>query len=157
MSQHDFLAQAVAKARESTLAGGFPAGSVLVKDSKIISSGISIGNKNYDPTSHSEIAAIRAACTTLATTDLSGAVLYSSLEPCMMCLAAAQWGKLSKIVFACAKNNVSADYYGGNYRTDSLNALFLQPLQIEHDASHQTSSLAIIHEWERQLIADRSI
>ena len=151
MSKHDFLTLAIAKAQESVAKGGFPAGSILVKDSSIVGEGISIGNPLYDPTSHAEIAAIRTGCAKLQTTDLVGAVLYSSLEPCMMCLAAAHWSGIRSIIFACAKERVSSKYYGGDYKTADINSLFSNPIELSHNQTREVDSLACVREWEKKL------
>ncbi len=119
-----FIKQAIEKSRESIASGGFPAGAVLVKDGEVIASGISIGNILHDPTSHGEVATIREACEKLGTTDLSGTVLYASLESCSMCLSASMWASIPKIVFACSKEMVDSAFYGGKYETEMLNSKF---------------------------------
>ncbi|MBI4836627.1 MAG: nucleoside deaminase [Candidatus Abawacabacteria bacterium] len=91
MQDLDYLGMAVEQARESVKRGGFPAGAVLVQDDKVISKSISIGNILYDPTAHAESMSVRNACKLLQTTCLSGATLYASLQPCLMCFCAANW------------------------------------------------------------------
>ncbi len=100
-SDLDYLRQAVGLSSQSVAAGGFPIGAVIVKDSQVISTGISNGEQLHDPTSHAETAAIRAACDKLSTRHLDGATLYSSLEPCLMCFAASDWARIGRIVYAC--------------------------------------------------------
>lgn len=117
MTDKEFLIKAIEKAKESVADGGFPAGAVVVKNSQIVGSGISVGNKLNDPTSHGEMASIRDACKNLKTTDLSDCVLYASMEPCLMCFGASMWASISKIVFACSKEKVSEEYYGGHYKS----------------------------------------
>ena len=68
-------------------AGARPYGAVVVKDGKIVGEGLNQSAKNFDPTSHGEVEAIRDACRNLKTTDLSGADLYTSCEPCSVCVA----------------------------------------------------------------------
>ena len=106
----EFLQTAIENARESVRKGGFPAGAVVVKDGKVIGTGISIGNTLFDPTSHGEIAAIRNACLNLKSSDLSNAVIYTSMEPCTMCFSATMWAGINKIVYACSKEKVSEEY-----------------------------------------------
>ncbi len=103
MNDKHFLNLAIEKARESLQSGGFPAGALVVKNGEIVSSGISIGAKLNDPTSHAETSSIREACIKLKTTDLSGATLYASLQPCLMCFSVANWSGISRIVFGCKK------------------------------------------------------
>lgn len=80
---------------------GGPFGSVIVKDGKIICSDHNRVLQNNDPTCHGEISTIREACEILKTHDLSGCVLYTTGEPCMMCLAACVWAKIDKVYYGC--------------------------------------------------------
>ena len=98
--------------------------------------------------------AVRDACARLAASKVRGATLYASMEPCAMCLAGAMWAEVSKIVYACSKEKVSSDYYGGVYNTMALNNLFSKPIQLVHDDSFEASSLAVVQEWERSLVND---
>lgn len=148
MTEHDYLAKAIELAKESIAAGGFPAGAVVVKDGKIMGTGISIGNLIHDPTSHGEIAAIQDACANLETSDLSGSTLYGSLEPCSMCLSAAMWAGLARVVFAGRKSMVSADYYGGTSESQSLNMTFIRPLELTHLPEQEEAALLLVTEWE---------
>lgn len=80
---------------------GGPFGSVIVKDGKIISKGHNKVLINNDPTSHGEISAIREAGQVLGSFDLSGCVLYTTGEPCTMCLCACLWANIDKVYFGC--------------------------------------------------------
>ena len=88
--------------------GGGPFGAVVVKDGKVIGQGANSVTNNLDPTAHAEIMAIREACQTLQSFSLDGATLYSSCEPCPMCLAAAYWSRLDRIVFGCTQDDAAA-------------------------------------------------
>lgn len=144
-----YLEEAIEKARQSVEQGGFPAGAIVVKDGKIIGEGISIGNQLNDPTSHGEMSAIRDACKNLETSDLSGATLYASMEPCSMCHSASMWSGITKVVFACGKDKVSKDYYGGEYHTDVLNKAFNKPIEIVQEKGLEEKSLELVHSWEK--------
>lgn len=146
-----FLQEAINLAKESVEQGGFPAGAVVVKDGKVIGRGISIGNKLNDPSSHGEMASIRQACGNLKSSDLSGATLYSSMQPCLMCFAASMWGGISRIFYAVSKEQVSPEYYGGNYKVTEINPTLLKPIEIHHAAEYETQSLEVVHGWERSL------
>lgn len=152
MNDKEFLQLALEKAKESVAQDGFPAGAIIVKHGKIIGEGISIGNKLNDPTSHGEMAAIRDACKNLQTSDLSGSILYASMEPCLMCLGAAMWSSISKIVFACSKEKVSPDYYGGNYKNIELNKTLIRPIELVHFSELEAESLKLVREWENSLL-----
>lgn len=151
MEDKDYLIKAIEKASESVAQGGFPAGAIVVKDGEIIGEGISIGNKLNDPTSHGEMAAIRNACKSLSMSDLSGATLYASMQPCVMCLSASMWSAISRIVFACSKERVATEYYGGHYNPASINEEFTNPLELVHIAELEEDSLAVVREWEKSL------
>jgi len=82
---------------------GGPFGAVIVRDGKIIGQGWNQVTSINDPTAHAEITAIRMAAAALETFQLRGCVLYSSCEPCPMCLGAAYWARLDRIVFAATR------------------------------------------------------
>jgi tRNA(Arg) A34 adenosine deaminase TadA len=144
-----FLLLAIKKAEESVAQGGFPAGAIVVKDEKVIGEGISNGRSLNDPTSHGEIASIRDACKTLSIADLSNAILYASLQPCLMCFGASMWGGIRKIVYACGREKVSPEYYGGHYMISAINADLIRPVELLHDVGLEAASLAVIREWEK--------
>ena len=148
MTDKEFLIKAIEKAKESVSKGGFPAGAVVVKNGEIIGSGISIGNLLNDPTSHGEMASIRDACKNIKTADLSGAVLYASMEPCLMCFGASMWASVSKIIFACSKKKVSEEYYGGHYKSQEINTNLSHPLELIHVVDLEEESLSVVREWE---------
>lgn len=103
MNSREYLQLAIEQARRSVKEGGFPAGAIIVKDGKIVAEGISVGFNHNDPTGHAETSVIRKACQKLKSYDLSGAVMYESLECCNMCFSVAYWAGISKIVYACRK------------------------------------------------------
>lgn len=99
----EFMSLAVAEARAGIRSGhGGPFGAVVVKDGKIIASGHNCVLKNNDSTCHGEIAAIREAEQKLETFDLSGCELYTTAEPCPMCLAAILWANIGKVYYGCS-------------------------------------------------------
>jgi len=144
-----FLLKAIEKAKESVEKGGFPAGAVVVKDGEIIGSGISIGNVLKNPTSHGELASILDACKKLNSSDLSGAILYASMQPCLMCFGASMWASIPKIVFACSKDKVSNEYYGGHYQTTNINKELTRPLELVHISELEELSLEVVKNWEK--------
>lgn len=99
----EFLRRAIALATENVVQGkGGPFGAVIVRDGKIVGEGANSVTSTNDPTAHGEVNAIRAACQALGTFTLAGCQLYTSCEPCPMCLAASYWARLDAI------------YYGSN-------------------------------------------
>jgi len=98
------MLEAIALAKENAnSATGGPFGAVVVKGGEVISSAVNTVTVDNDPTAHAEVNAIRAACKKLDTFDLTGCTLYSSCEPCPMCLSAAYWAHIDKIYFATDK------------------------------------------------------
>ena len=95
-----FMAKAIELSINSANTIGGPFGSVIVKDNEIIAEGSNIVTSSNDPTAHGEVVAIREACKKLNTFDLSGCEIYTSCEPCPMCLSAIYWSRLDKIYYA---------------------------------------------------------
>ena len=95
-----FMAKAIELSINSANTVGGPFGSVIVKNNKIIAKGSNKVTSSNDPTAHGEIVAIREACKNLNTFDLSGCEIYTSCEPCPMCLSAIYWSRLDKIYYA---------------------------------------------------------
>lgn len=95
------MREAVRLSQDKMLSGaGGPFGALIVKDGEILSKGFNQVTSLNDPTAHAEIDAIRKACQRLGTYDLSGCEIYSSCEPCPMCLGAIYWAHLDKIYYA---------------------------------------------------------
>jgi len=106
--QKEFMEQAIRLSTKNTTTGeGGPFGAVIVKDNKIIAEGSNNVTTNNDPTAHAEITAIRAACKKLGNYDLSGCSIYTSCEPCPMCLAAIYWARLNEIFYANTKDDAA--------------------------------------------------
>ena len=98
-----FLQQAIDLAADNVLNGGGPFGALVVKNQQIIASS---GNRvvvNQDPTAHAEVMAIRAACQVLQDFQLADTILYTSCEPCPMCLGAIYWARVSQVYYACTR------------------------------------------------------
>ena len=95
-----FMARAIELSINSANTIGGPFGSVIVKNDKIIAEGSNKVTSSNAPTAHGEIVAIREACQNLNTFDLSGCEIYTSCEPCPMCLSAIYWSRLDKIYYA---------------------------------------------------------
>ena len=103
--KNKFMLKAIDLSIKSAETIGGPFGCVIVKDNKIISEGSNKVTSTNDPTAHGEIVAIRDACLKLNTFNLSGCELYSSCEPCPMCLSAIYWSRIEKIFYANSRND----------------------------------------------------
>lgn len=147
-----YLQMAVRLAKRSMDEGGFPAGALVVKEGSIIAESISIGFKLQDPTSHAETASIREACRKLKTSDLKGAVLYESLECCLMCFSVAYWAGISKIVYACRKTSemVKRFYYEGSSDNAQINKENNRKIELLFIHDFEKESLDIVREWEKK-------
>ena len=94
-----FMREAIRLANESVNRGGGPFGAVIVKDGKVIAGSSNSVTIDNDPTAHAEVNTIREACRRLGTFDLSGCTIYTSCEPCPMCLGAIYWARISRIFY----------------------------------------------------------
>jgi guanine deaminase len=109
-----FLGRAVEIALNGIQKGGGPFGAVVVKDGKIISEAINRVVLTNDPTAHSEILAIRQAAMFLKSYDLADCTLYSSCEPCPMCLGAIYWAGIKKVVYDCDRTDAARAGFNDN-------------------------------------------
>ena len=100
-----FMERAIELSIQSVKSGGGPFGSVIVKNNKIISEGMNRVTKSNDPTAHGEIVAIRNACKNLGDFSLKGCELYTSCEPCPLCLSAIYWSRVDKVYYANTRND----------------------------------------------------
>jgi guanine deaminase len=115
-SPEEFMRRAIELSLENVKKGrGGPFGAVLVKDGKIVGEGVNLVTATNDPTAHAEVSAIRQACKALQTFDLSGAEIYTSCEPCPMCLSAIYWARVSKIYFANTKKDAAKIQFDDNF------------------------------------------
>jgi len=102
------MLEAIKKAEENIITGkGGPFGAVVVRDGKVIASVGNCVTSTNDPTAHAEVVAIREACKTLDTFDLTGCEIYASCEPCPMCLGAIMWARIDKLYYAANRNDAS--------------------------------------------------
>ena len=129
--------------------GGGPFGAVIVKDGKIISEGTNRVTADHDPTAHAEISAIRQAAKKLNTFDLSGCIIYTSCEPCPMCLAAIYWAHLDKIYFGNTKTDAKNIGFDDSFIYDELK---LNPADRKITMEHLLPDEAILafEDWKNK-------
>jgi guanine deaminase len=119
-----FLQQAIQLASTNVDSGeGGPYGAVIVKDKQVIAASANKVTGTIDPTAHAEIMAIRAACKRFNDFKLTGCVLYSSCEPCPMCLGAIYWARLDKVYYACNRFDAAAANFDDSFIYDEINLL----------------------------------
>ncbi len=117
----EFLQKAIDLAVESVRSGqGGPYGAVIVKDKRVVAASGNKVTSNLDPTAHAEVMAIRLACKELNNFQLSGCILYSSCEPCPMCLGAIYWARLAKVYFACSRYDAAAANFDDSFIYDEI-------------------------------------
>ncbi len=104
----EFLRRAIALATENVTSGsGGPFAALIARDGKVIAEGVNMVTATNDPTAHGEVTAIRAACKALNTFTLAGCELYTSCEPCPMCLAASHWARLDAVFFGAGAEDAA--------------------------------------------------
>ncbi len=108
MSEEKYVRQALALASAAAANGGGPFGAVIVRRGVVLGTGTNDVVGQADPTAHAEVVAIRDACRRLGTHELTGATVYTSCEPCPMCLAAGWWARIDAIVFAADRHQAAA-------------------------------------------------
>jgi guanine deaminase len=137
-----FLATSIELATANVLNSGGPFGAVVVSADGRAFEGVNRVTATNDPTAHAEVTAIRNACRELGTFDLSGATLYTSCEPCPMCLASALWARISTVVFAADRHDAAsvgfddAVFYEYFDNKDRDQLMPVRKLELAADAPH---------------------
>lgn len=117
-----FMAEAIRLATENvSQRNGGPFGAIVVKNGEIVGRGYNQVTANNDPTAHAEVMAIRDACQNLQTFQLDGCVLYTSCEPCPMCLGAIYWARPDKLYYGCTKDDAAAIAFDDAFIYEELN------------------------------------
>ncbi len=117
----DFMRMAIQLSEANVLESlGGPFGAVIVKDNQVIAKSANLVTTTNDPTAHAEVSAIRLACQALNTFDLSGCIIYTSCEPCPMCLSAIYWAKIQTIYYANTKVDAANIGFDDNFIYDEI-------------------------------------
>lgn len=107
MTHEELLRHAVRLAVRNVAQGGGPFGAVVAREGEIVAEGVNRVTATHDPTAHAEVRAIREAARKLGTFNLSGCTIYSSCEPCPMCLGAVYWARLDRLYYAAGKDDAA--------------------------------------------------
>ena len=102
-----WIAQAIGLAVANVAAGGGPFGAVIVRDGVVVSAGQNRVTRDLDPTAHAEVVAIRNACRITGDFSLAGMTLYTSCEPCPLCVSASLWARLDRVVYAADREDAA--------------------------------------------------
>ena len=146
----DFLTRAIELSNEGMASGqGGPFGAVIVQNGKIIAEGFNRVIATSDPTAHAEVVAIRRACEALGRFDLSDCELYTSCEPCPMCLGAIYWARPKKVYYANTRHDAAAIEFDDSFIYDEIAAPMSQrTIPFEHMPSD--SARAVFAEWAKK-------
>lgn len=151
MQEHlKYIEQAALEARTGMEAGeGGPFGAVIVKDNLIIARAHNEVLKTQDPTAHAEVMAIRRASALLKRFDLSDCVLYTSCEPCPMCLAAAYWAKIRQLVYACTRYDAAHAGFDDAFIYDVLSGNMVEKRMSMLQAGREIC-LPVFEDWQQK-------
>ena len=141
----EFMREAIRLADESVKHGGGPFGAVIVKDGEIIAGASNSVTIDNDPTAHAEMNAIRPACKKLGTFDLSGCTLYTSCEPCPMCLGANYWAHIDKIYYGNNRKDAQDIDFADNFIYEEIKRPMVKRhvpiIPLLHDEAQETFRL----------------
>lgn len=142
-----FMQQAIELSLENIDNGGGPFGAVIVKDGKVVATGANRVVPSNDPTAHAEVTAIREACRILGTFNLEGCTIYSSCEPCPMCLSAIYWAGISRLCYGNTKDDAAAIDFDDFFIYDQLHLCYDErSVKCEHFMRNE--AMAAFRKWE---------
>ena len=148
--KNKFMLKAVELSIKSAETIGGPFGCVIVKENKIISEGSNKVTSTNDPTAHGEIVAIREACLKLNTFNLSGCELYSTCEPCPMCLSAIYWSHIDKIFYANTRDDAKNIDFDDSFIYSEINKK-TEDRKIQMIQMHRDEALKAFKIWDEKV------
>ncbi|QIA07530.1 nucleoside deaminase [Draconibacterium halophilum] len=128
---------------------GGPFGAVVVKDNKIIGKGYNQVTSSNDPTAHAEVVAIREACKVLNTFQLEGCTIYTSCEPCPMCLGAIYWARPDRVVYGATKEDAAGAQFDDQFIYDELE-IELEKRQIKFENLMRDEARVVFEAWNEK-------
>ena len=145
------MLRAVELSRNNMQAGaGGPFGAVIVQDGKIIGEGWNKVTSSNDPTAHAEIVAIRNACENARNFSLVGAEIYTSCEPCPMCLAAIYWSRIEKIFYGNTRKDAAAIQFDDDFLYQEI-PKEMKDRKIPMEQCAHTEALSVFSEWQSKI------
>lgn len=147
MEDNKFMQMAIDLSVENVANGGGPFGAVIVKDGEVIATGVNRVTANNDPTAHAEVSAIRAACQKVSDFQLKGCTIYTSCEPCPMCLAAIYWAGISRIFYGNTAQDAEAIDFSDKFIYDEI-ALPKEKRSIPTRMIMREQALRAFRDWE---------
>ena len=144
-----YLERAIALSREGMKGGrGGPFGCVVVKNGKIVAEGSNEVTSSNDPTAHAEVVAIRKACGVLGTYQLTGCVIYTSCEPCPMCLGAIYWARPDRVIYANTREEAALIEFDDEFIYQEINRE-LAERSIPFIHQPHPDAKKVFEEWKR--------
>ena len=149
-----YMKRAIALAQEGMDENiGGPFGAVVVKDGKVIAEGCNQVTSTHDPTAHAEVVAIRKACALLGDYQLLGCTVYTSCEPCPMCLGAIYWARADRVVYACTKEDAAAINFDDQFIYEELDRP-ISARKVRFDQMMQNESVVVFKNWADKIDKD---
>ena len=148
--KNKFMLKAIELSIKSAETIGGPFGCVIVKDNKIISEGSNKVTSTNDPTAHGEIVAIREACLKLNTFNLSGCELYSTCEPCPMCLSAIYWSHIDRVFYANTRDDAKNIDFDDTFIYSEINKK-IEDRKIQMIQMHRDEALKAFKIWDEKV------
>lgn len=154
MNTQELMRKAIALSLENVENGGGPFGAVIARGGEIVATGVNRVTADHDPTAHAEVNAIRAAAQALNTFDLSGCDIYTSCEPCPMCLGAIYWARLDRMFYGSNRDDAEAAGFDDSLIYRELN---LQPeaRRLPTEVLLREEALAAFLAWQSK--ADKTV
>ena len=149
MTKIDFMKKAIDLSIQNIKDSGGPFGCVIVKDNNIIAEGVNRVTFNNDPTAHAEIVAIRNASSKLKTFNLEGCELYSSCEPCPMCLSAIYWSHVDKVYYGNSRDDAAKIQFDDKFIYDEL-LLNMEERKIPISQISRDEAIKAFNLWENE-------
>lgn len=146
MTKDELMRKAIELSINNVENGGGPFGAVIARDGEIVATGVNRVTSNNDPTAHAEVSAIRNAAAVLGTFDLSDCEIYSSCEPCPMCLGAIYWARLKKLYFANNKTDAKNIGFDDSFIYDEL-ALPLEKRKLSSEEMMRNEAIKAFEMW----------
>ena len=150
MKNIDFMKRAIELSIQNIKNNGGPFGCIIVKENKIIAEGVNRVTFNNDPTAHAEIIAIRNACKKLNTFNLEKCKLYTSCEPCPMCLSAIYWSHIDKIYYGNSRLDASKIGFDDDFIYNELNK-DLSSRKIQMKQINQKEAKKAFLDWDKKI------
>lgn len=148
MSHELFMQRAIELSQQGMDSGvGGPFGCVIVKDGIIVGEGSNAVTSSNDPTAHAEVVAIRNACKNLGTFQLDGCILYTSCEPCPMCLGAIYWARPDKVYYANTREDAADIGFDDDFIYQEIHVPFAAR-KIPFEQIARNASLKVFHAWK---------